>query len=276
VSEPSAEIRAHYAIGGLTDRVLTALAEAGQDIDRLVPRALRPIDQLHPRGAQATEEMVALSNLTAASRLLDVGCGVGGPARYAVEATGCAVVGIDLTEDYVALANELTRRCGMSEKARFEVADATALPFGDGGFDVVWLQYVAMNVRDRERLYAELFRMLSPGGRLIAAEAAAVPGADPVYPMPWARRAEISFLVSSEETRQLVEAAGFAICELTSEAEHIVASARGGAQQARMAPGGLAPRLTFGDDFPDRSRNMVANMAEGRITAIRLVARRPG
>ena len=80
--------------------------------------------------------------------LVDVGSGIGGPARYLAESLGCRVVGIDLTAEYCRLAEVLTARTGLADKVEFRAADALDLPFGDGEFDAVWNQHVAMNIAD--------------------------------------------------------------------------------------------------------------------------------
>jgi len=99
-------------------------------------------------------------------RLIDIGSGLGGPARYLAKVCGCKVTGIDLTAEFVATATDLARRAGLAAQVDFQQASATDLPFSDGSFDLAWSQNVAMNIADRPRYYAEMRRVLKPGGRL--------------------------------------------------------------------------------------------------------------
>jgi SAM-dependent methyltransferase len=172
--------------------------------------ALRPRqpgeDQLHVRGAEATVELAELAALREGERVLDVGAGLGGPARFLAERFGVDVTGVDVTAAFVERAEALTRDAGLSARVRFVRADATALPFADDAFDVGWTQHAAMNVRDKTALYAELRRT---AGRLALYDAIAGAGGPPEYPLPWASVPELSFLVTEDELLDLLAGAGF-------------------------------------------------------------------
>jgi ubiquinone/menaquinone biosynthesis C-methylase UbiE len=163
-------------------------------------------DQLHVRGAEATVELAELAGLREGERVLDVGSGVGGPARFLAERFGVDVTGADVTAAFVERAEELTRDAGLADRVRFVRADATALPFEDGAFDVAWTQHAAMNIRDKAGLYAELRRV---AGRLALYDVLARNGGPPEYPLPWASVPELSFLVTEDELCALLAAAGF-------------------------------------------------------------------
>jgi SAM-dependent methyltransferase len=163
-------------------------------------------DQLHVRGAEATVELAGHAELRPGERGLDVGSGLGGPARFLAERFGVDVTGADVTAAFVERAEELTRGAGLSDRVRFVHADATALPFADGAFDVGWTQHAAMNIRDKAALYAELRRT---AGRLALYDVLAGEGGPPEYPLPWAGAPELSFLVTEDELRALLAAAGF-------------------------------------------------------------------
>ena len=199
-SLPQNPVESHYASRSLVDVVLAALDAAGLP-PRLAAADLAPLDQFHARGLEATKELAALAGIDATSRVLDVGSGIGGPARYLAESLGCQVVGIDLTAEYCRLAEALTARAGLAGKVEFRTANALDLPFGDGEFDTVWTQHVAMNIADRPRLYREMARVLKPGGKLAFYDAVAIPGAEPLFPVPWARDPSTSFLLDAEATR---------------------------------------------------------------------------
>src|SRR5579875_1257731 len=158
-------VRAHYRATGLTERLKTALKILGPEDQLLLPQQLAALDQFHTRGLAATAELAKLAGITADMSVLDVGSGVGGPARLLAATYGCRVTGVDLSEPFVDAARYLTERTGQSGQVSFETGSALALPFDDGSFDVALLQHVAMNISDRAQLYCEIRRMLKSGGK---------------------------------------------------------------------------------------------------------------
>ncbi len=159
-------VRDHYRATGLTERLKAALTALGPEDQRLTPEQLGVLDQFHTRGLAATAQLAKLVGITADMSVLDVGSGVGGPARYLAATYGCRVTGVDLSEPFVDAARYLTKRTGQSRQVSFQSASALELPFDDGRFDAVLLLHVAMNIADRTQLYREIRRMLKPGGGL--------------------------------------------------------------------------------------------------------------
>ena len=201
-------VRDHYRATGLTERLKTALAALGPTDKQLTPQQLAALDQFHTRGLAATAELGKLAGVTAGTLVLDVGSGVGGPARFLAATCGCQVTGVDLSEPFVDAARYLTERTGQSGQVSFETASALELPFDDGRFDVVLLQHVAMNISDRTRLYREIRRVLKSGGRFATYDVVLNDG-EPHYPVPWARTPATSFLLTAAATRAAIEPAGF-------------------------------------------------------------------
>src|SRR5262245_31902870 len=152
----------HYGRPGLADVILDALKAAGKDIDHLTPDDLAPVDEFHTRGRAATVELAQFLELNGSERILDVGCGIGGPSRYLAKTFGCRVVGVDLTPEFCRVATMLAERTGLSDKVQYRQGNALAMPFEDLSFDVVWSQNVVMNIADRNRLYWEIHRVLRP------------------------------------------------------------------------------------------------------------------
>src|SRR5579859_24266 len=174
-------VRDHYRATGLTERLKTVLAALGPEDQRLTPQQLGSLDQFHTRGLAATAELAELAGMTADMSVLDVGSGVGGPARFLAATYGCRVTGVDLSQPFVDAARYLTERTGQGGQVSFETASALDLPFEDGDFDVVLLQHVAMNIADRGRLYREIRRVLDVGGRFATFDVVSN-GSEPHYP----------------------------------------------------------------------------------------------
>jgi len=208
MTDPSIKVREHYGAAGLTDRVKAALATIAPEGQALTVAQLAPFDQFHTRGILATAELAHAAGLDPSTRVLDVGCGIGGPARYLAATFGCKVTGIDLSPAFIDAATYLTARCGLSDRVTFHVGDALHLPFEDATFDPVFLQHVAMNLEDRDALYAEVRRILAPEGRFITYDLVLRDG-DVLYPVPWTRDASASFLLSESDTRTALGQAGY-------------------------------------------------------------------
>ena len=255
-------VRDHYRASGLVERLKTALAAFGPDEQRLAPQQLASFDQFHTRGLAATVELAKLAAIASDMSVLDVGSGVGGPARFLAATYGCRVTGVDLSEAFVEAARYLTQRTGQSERVSFENASALALPFDDGHFDVALLQHVAMNISDRARLYQEIQRVLRPGGKFALYDVV-LKGGDPHYPVPWARTPATSFLLTAAATGEAVEAAGFRKLAWQDDSE----AAKVWIAQRRAAAPPPSPNLgvVMGPDFAQLAANLGRNLMEGRL-----------
>jgi SAM-dependent methyltransferase len=262
VSDVLDGVRDHYRATGLTERLKTALATFGPDEARLAPQQLAALDQFHTRGLAATVELARSAGITADMTVLDVGSGIGGPARFLAATYGCRVTGVDLSEPFVEAARYLTKRTGQSGLVSFETASALELPFGDGHFDAVLLQHVAMNIADRVRLYREIRRVLKPGGRFATYDVVLDSG-DPHYPVPWARTPDTSFLLTAAATREAIDAAGFRSLTWENGTE----AAKAWIAQLRASGPQPSPNLgvVMGSDFAQLAANLGRNLMEGRI-----------
>lgn len=266
----------HYARGGLLDRLLDALRAAGKDVEHLTIDDLAPIDELHSRRRAATEELARMLAPTAEQHVIDMGSGLGGPSRYLARTFGCTVTGIDLTDEFVVTARELTRRCGLVDRVQFHQGSVLDVPFDDASFDLAWSQNVAMNIADRARWYAEIRRVLKPNGRLALQDVAMGEAGDPHYPAVWADTPATSFLHPPAETRAMLEAAGFRVLGWHDNSDVALAEmdvARASAARP-SGPPVLGIHLVVGPSFREKMRNGERNLRERRTRLINAVLQR--
>ena len=273
MSSAGERARQHYGRGGLLGRIEAALRANGDPVEKFAVEALYPLDQLHSRQLNATKEHAARLRLDESKHVLDVGSGIGGPARYMATTFGCHVTGIDLTEEFVAVARELTRRCGLSARVTFELGDAMAMPFADQSFDACSCLHVAMNIADKRRLLGETSRVLRRGARLVWSIVVAGIG-EPHYPVPWARASDGSFLVSPASLRAAFADAGLAVVEWNDETKTNLDHAAAMRAAGRPAPGNLTNQIVLGDDFSDAVANLRRNLTEGRLRVLFILAER--
>lgn len=266
-----ADLEHHYAARDIEERILAAIRAAGLDPEGgLAPEDLGALDHFHTGGRRATLDLLELVPIQADDRVLDLGAGLGGPARLLVSSRGCQVVCLDQSPDYCAAARLLNRLTGLESRIAVHEGRVLDLPFPTASFDVVWMQNLGMNIADKRRLYAEVRRVLKPGGRFAFQEVAAGEMGEPYFPLPWATDSDLNFLVPAADLRTDLEASGFVaeVFEDTSEAE-----------LSRPSAGAAVGPLTLAvwvDQIGERSGNSRRSLAEGRLRLVRGVFRAEG
>ena len=269
-------ITRHYSRGDLLERLNAALAGDGVDPAAPTVDALAPYDQFHGRGMEATLELVELMPARATDHLLDVGSGIGGPARVVARMVGCRVTGIDLTPEFCDVARHLTHLLRLDDRVTFEVANALELPYADGTFDGAYSINVSMNIADKAAFHRAIARVLKPRGWVVLAEIARGSGGDIEYPTPWASGSATSFLATADETRASMAAAGFDIVEMRDTREQAIAY---GANARAMVERGEKPphrsvQLIHGPGAKDAMANSSKAQSDGRIVPIEILARK--
>lgn len=269
-------VTTHYAKGDLLARLKAALAEDGADPERPTLEALAPYDQFHGRGQEATVEVADQMPAAPGDHLLDVGCGIGGPARYVASRFGCRVTGIDLTPEFCEVAREVTRLAGLADRVSFEQANALAMPFPDGRFEGAYSMNVSMNIRDKAGFFREIHRVLKPGGWLVLSEIARGQGGEIEFPTPWAAGPATSFLSSPDDTRKTMIEAGFEVLRLRSTLAEILEF--GARSRALVARGERPPQRTVtlihGDIAQAATANTARAFGDGRLVPIEAFARK--
>lgn len=269
-------IKEHYSRENLSDTIQKALARTGETVSSHADT--EAFDEFHIRGREATRALAELAGLSAGMRVLDLGCGIGGPARTLAAEYGCIVTGVDLVEEYVRAAEMLTARVGLSDRVDFRHGDMAALPFGPASFDAVWTVHTTMNVENKPDLFAGMARVLKPGGLLALYEVCAGSASPPYYPVPWASDDAINFLVSGDELKRLLGAAGFeeaAWLDVSSLSldwlKRTIAARKAAGKGGGPVKVGLG--VVMGETAAKKSGNMVRNLEEDRIRLIQGVFR---
>lgn len=269
------DVAGHYAgSGDLAGAIAESIRNAGKSLDELQTEDLAPVDEFHIRGRKATLELAEQLMLSRDAHVLDIGSGLGGPARTLAEEYGCRVTGIDLTREFCVAAGTLSAWVGLGEKVAFQVGDATDLRFPNDQFDAAMTIHVAMNIPAKDKLYKEARRVVKPGGIFGLYDVLQGEGGDVVFPVPWAREPSISHLATPSEMTQLLSDAGFKLLDVQDSTEESQGWFE--AMTARMAKSGPPP-VTFqaflGGDFSEMARNQVRNLAERRIRTVRYICK---
>ncbi|MER9742736.1 MULTISPECIES: class I SAM-dependent methyltransferase [unclassified Mesorhizobium] len=267
-------VTSHYGSGGIVERILSAVPDARAG--SLAAKQLYPFDQLHGRELIATQDHAARLAPSAGDRVLDIGSGIGGPARFLAETYGCSVDGVDLTQAFVVASRRLTEFCGLGDKVRFHEADATRLPFADDTFDAAICFYVGMNIADKAAVIGQAWRVLKPKARLVWTEAVLADG-EPHYPLPWAVSAAVSHLVDRETLKVLFASAGFQVDDVIDETGDHVELA------LKRANSGIVPSpaqqqanaIVLGAEFVQRRKNYITSLSEGKLASMAIIASKP-
>lgn len=190
---------------------IESLRSKGIEPDKATVEDLHALDMLHMGGLAATDSLAAMARIAPGQKVLDVGSGVGGPARRMASKYGALVWGLELSEPVYQNAVKLTELVGLQDRVRFRQGSALALPFGDGEFDVVVVQHVAMQIAEKDQLFAECARVIKADGCLALHEIFAGKGGPPYFPLAWATEPAMSSLESLENCSARLTWLGFEV-----------------------------------------------------------------
>jgi ubiquinone/menaquinone biosynthesis C-methylase UbiE len=265
-------VAAHYTRPQLEEAILQAIARAGQERQRVTAGDLSIMDEFHVGGLEATQAFSEFMKLRAGMHLLDVGCGVGGPARYFAGEHRCQVTGIDLTEEFVRTAVSLTKMVHLESAASFRHGSALAMPFGVANFDGAYMFHVGMNIRDKSGLFREVARVLKPGARFAIYDLMRTGEGALAFPVPWALSDETSFVVDTKTYRDELRAAGFAVEHDRGRREFgIEFIERMMARNTQGGPPPLGLHLLMGEKAPVMMKNVLGAMKAGVLEPVELV-----
>jgi len=254
----------HYSARDIETRILTAIRAAGLNPEhRLSPEDLGPLDHFHTGGLLASRELLQLAQIRGEDRVLDIGAGLAGPARFLASTLGCHVDCLELSPDFCAGAALLNRLTGLDDRITVHRGSALAMPFLDDSFDVVWMQNVGMNIADKQALYGEIYRVLKPGGRYAFQEMASGETAAAYFPLPWATDPADSFLISAERMHSVLDESGFVVERFEDTSDTHLSRTT-----ADAAPSPLTLSV-YVDNLPQKSGNARRSLQERQIRLVR-------
>jgi ubiquinone/menaquinone biosynthesis C-methylase UbiE len=264
------DVAAHYGGGGgLAEKIAESLRSSGKDLNELKTADLATIDEFHIRGRKATLELAEQMKLSEDSCVLDIGSGLGGPARTLAEEYGCHVTGLDLTQAFCDVADIMSDWVNLGGRMAFRQGDATNLPFTDNQFDAAMTIHVAMNIPAKDRVYEQARRVVKPAGIFAVYDVLQGEGGDVFFPVPWAREPSISHLVTPDDMEGLLSNAGFKILNIqdsTDESQSWFEAIMTRTSQSGPPP--VTTQVLFGGDFSAMTRNQVRNLADRRIRTV--------
>ncbi len=272
---PEIQVASHYTRGKLEEAILAGVRAAGKDSGTLTAADLAPVDEFHVGGLEATQILAQGMRLRPEMRLLDVGCGIGGPARYFAGEHQCRVTGVDLTQEFVNTAQSLTKLVGLGGQAEFRRASALELPFEAASFDGAYMIHVGMNLPDKLSVFREVARVLKPAARFTIFDLMLAKNGPLRFPLPWAVTEETSFVSDVPAYRAALEQAGFSVEKETSHRNFAIEFTQRFA--TRVAAGGapaLGLHILMGEKTAAMLKNVLGAMVDGVLDPMELVARK--
>ncbi|MCP4227734.1 MAG: methyltransferase domain-containing protein [Actinomycetia bacterium] len=270
------QVANHYDQANLGSAIEAAVEAMGLSTSGLTVADLAGVDEFHAGGRWATGHLLDQLDLTPDLSVLDVGCGIGGAARFCASTYGTTVTGVDLTPGFIEVAKQLTGWVGLEDKVSFQLVNAAELPFKKKTFDAAYLLHVGMNVADKTGLFASIAKVLRPGGRFGIYDLMRSGVGDLSYPLPWASLPSTSFLVPPSSYESSLVAAGFEVTATEDRTEAVLefltdaATNRAAAEGEGPPPLGL--HLIMGPETGSKLANMIRALRQGLIAPVELVA----
>lgn len=266
----------HWGKGDVYSRILDTMELAGIDPNSVTVEQLAPVDHFHARGFPATIELADALPIKEGDRLVDIGCGLGGPARYLAKRFNCHVDGIDITVPFVDAANKLSALVGMDDAVECLHGDGQKLPYDDELFDGGYALHVTMNVPDRNVFFGEALRVLRPGAFFALTEHGLGEVGEPHHPMPWSEDGSGAYLMRPADTVAALKKAGFTEIEVTNTGEKYL---QGYKRAIELAEKGEAPvfgtHILLGKLAPQIVRNAARNIEERRTHPVQIICFKP-
>ena len=266
------DIENFWTRGDLYSRINQAMSDSGLNNKKLEIEDLFPIDQYHARGIGATKDLGKRMPITKNQKILDVGCGLGGPARYYAKEFKCHITGVDITPSFIEIGNNFNRLTSMSTMVDLYVGNGEKLEFEDEVFDGAYSQHVTMNISDRMKFFSEIYRVLKKGSFFAFTEHGLGPEGDPIFPLPWADNQEMSFLLPLENTNAILKEIGFQNIKIIETGDKYIAGYEKLIQkQPKSEKPTLGIHVIGGSSMHERSINSMRSIMENRTLPFEIV-----
>jgi len=264
----------HYSHGSLLAAIEGALSKLGKTTDSVTIEELAPVDEFHIGGRVATEHFLEQLNFSGQSHVLDVGCGLGGAARFVANRYNHQVTGIDLTQEYIDTGNALCAWVKLDRHITLQQGSALSMPFPDEAFDGGYMLHVGMNIEDKARLFSEIYRVLRPGARFGVYDVMRIQEGELTYPVPWAADKSTSELATPEQYKQALDDAGFAVSAENNRRDFALEFFK--QLRAKVEAAGGPPPLglhtLMQESTSEKIKNMIDNIAANYIAPVELIA----
>lgn len=275
MSQIEDKVAQHYAHGALSETVHAGLDQLMDDATKSPIDLLAAVDEFHMGGRLATKALADALRLGSASNVLDIGCGLGGTARYLATTFGCRVTGIDLTPEYVSVGQELNKKVDLEAQINLSVASATDMSFADAEFDRACMLHVGMNIDDKQKLMQQAARVVRPGGYFGIYDVMRTGDQPIIFPVAWSDDENTSFVSTVGAYTEALESEGFEIVSVADKRD--VAIGFFEAIMARLAEGGPPPlglHIVMGQDAKIKVKNMYTNVQNGTVSPVQIIAKR--
>lgn len=268
------EVSDHYLHGSLIDTIEAALHIIGKTTDTVTIEDLAPVDEFHVGGRAATDHLLNQLNIAKESHLLDVGCGLGGTARYVAKKYHNHVTGIDLTAEYIEAGEVLSGWLNLDSQVFLDQGSALSMPYQNNTFDGSYMLHVGMNIEDKATLFKEIYRTLKPGASLGIYDIMRQQKGELAYPVPWATDSNTSQLSTLEFYEKALMDAGFEISGINNRRDFSIEffkRVRAKAQKNKT-PSPLGLHILMQESSADKVRNMMSNISNDLMSPVEIIA----
>ncbi len=277
MSDRSDKVKEHYSSKNLTAKIESALNKAGKDLDNLELKDIAVIDQLHTGGHLATMDIAKKANLAQGANVLDAGCGIGGSSRLLAKEFKCVVTGIDLVDEFINAAKFLTKQTRLNKSVEFKQGSIMDIPLPGNSFDAILSQHTLMNIKSKDIVFQEFYRVLKPGALLLLHEVVKKNSLPIDLPVPWAKNHDTSFLVNWESLLEICKNTGFELVYYSDnfeKAEKWFEKVKNAAEKSAENPNPLGSHIIFGSQGKKFGTTMTSNIKTNKITIVEAVLKK--
>jgi len=264
----------HYLHGDLLKAIQEAITLSGKTIDDISVEDLAPVDEFHIGGRAATENLLGQLNFSQQHHILDVGCGLGGAARFVSNKYENHVTGIDLTPEYIDTGKVLCKWVKLENNVTLHLGNAVAMPFQNESFDGGYMLHVGMNIEDKDSLFKDIFRVLRNGASFGIYDVMRIEEGELTFPVPWAMDRSISKLATPNQYVEALVNAGFEVSKETNRRDFALEFFRilREKSEASGGPPPLGLHTLMKESTPVKINNMIENIKASYISPVEIIA----